>query len=167
MKNKDRKVNEIYKTADIYELISKKYTKNINEIHSSNLTLGDRIADRLSDFAGSWTFIITFFIIILSWIILNSIFLFMRPFDPYPFILLNLLLSCLAAIQAPVIMMSQNRQEAKDRLRAEHDYEINLKTEIVVEEILKRLNEIEKKQDGIKNNLSKYLDTGNQERENG
>ncbi|HEX5078949.1 MAG TPA: DUF1003 domain-containing protein [Geminicoccaceae bacterium] len=88
----------------------------------SKLTVGERLADRIADFGGSWTFILSFAGFILVWVVINTVVLLARPFDPYPFILLNLFLSCLAAIQAPIIMMSQNRQEARDRLRAENDY---------------------------------------------
>ncbi len=96
------------------------------------LTLGDRLADKVAEFGGSWRFIFGFFSVLVGWIIANIWFLGSTPFDPYPFILLNLVLSCLAAIQAPVIMMSQNRREEKDRRRAKSDYMINLKAEMEV-----------------------------------
>ncbi|MCE5238745.1 DUF1003 domain-containing protein [bacterium] len=105
-------------------------------------TFGQHIADRLADTAGSWGFIIGFGIVLVAWIALNSIALFARPFDPFPFILLNLVLSCLAAIQAPVIMMSQNRQEARDRLRAEHDYQVNLKAELEIKQLHEKIDHI-------------------------
>lgn len=95
-------------------------------------TLGQRVADRVATFGGSWTFIISFMAFLLLWIALNAFFLLNKGFDPYPFILLNLILSCLAALQAPVIMMSQNRQEEKDRERAKKDYMINLKSEVEI-----------------------------------
>jgi uncharacterized membrane protein len=95
-------------------------------------TFGQRIADNVADFGGSWTFIISFLSFIVLWICLNVIFLVNKEFDPYPFILLNLILSCVAALQAPVIMMSQNRQEEKDRERAKQDYMINLKSELEI-----------------------------------
>jgi uncharacterized membrane protein len=107
-------------------------TSNLNEEFVSNLTLGEFLADRIATFGGSWRFIIVFGSVLAVWIMINTIALAQKPFDPYPFILLNLILSCLAAIQAPVIMMSQNRQEAKDRLRSEHDYRINLKAELEI-----------------------------------
>lgn len=107
-----------------------------NEIEPE-LTFGQRLADQVAAFGGSWTFITSFFLFISLWIIVNILFLATKPFDPFPFILLNLLLSCLAAIQAPIIMMSQNRQEQKDRQRSEHDYKINLKAELEI----KLLNE--------------------------
>jgi uncharacterized membrane protein len=86
----------------------------VNIAFDRRLTLGERLADKLADYAGSWRFISIFFVLLLLWVAINSVVLILKPFDPYPFILLNLILSCLAAIQAPVIMMSQNRQEAKD-----------------------------------------------------
>lgn len=98
----------------------------------SNLTFGQKIADKVATFGGSWTFIILFLLFILVWIAVNVFWLASRAVDPYPFILLNLLLSCLAALQAPVIMMSQNRQEDKDRDRAKKDYMVNLKSEIEI-----------------------------------
>ncbi|WP_026812791.1 DUF1003 domain-containing protein [Arenibacter certesii] len=97
-----------------------------------NNTVGQRLADKVASFGGSWKFIILFGIFILIWMMINIIFLFNKGFDPYPFILLNLILSCLAALQAPVIMMSQNRQEEKDRDRAKQDYMINLKSELEI-----------------------------------
>jgi uncharacterized membrane protein len=107
-------------------------SENIQEAPEAALTIGQIIADKVASFGGSWTFIISFFIFILIWMASNMWLLANKPFDPYPFILLNLILSCLAAIQAPIIMMSQNRQEQKDRLRAEHDYKINLKAELEI-----------------------------------
>jgi uncharacterized membrane protein len=130
----------------IEQLALIKKSKNINKIHEERLTRGEKLSDKLADFAGSWTFIIIFGVILTFWIVLNSAFFIVKPFDPFPFILMNLILSCIAALQAPVIMMSQNRQEKKDRIRAEHDYEINLKAELLIEEILNRLNRIEKNQ---------------------
>lgn len=105
---------------------------NPDEEIQAALTFGQRVADRLAAVAGSWTFIILFCALIVAWIIINTAILLTRPFDPYPFILLNLALSCLAAIQAPVIMMSQGRQEARDRLHAMRDYQVNLKAELEI-----------------------------------
>ncbi len=99
---------------------------------SVDLTYGQRLADKVASFGGSWTFIIYFGVFILIWIIINIVFLANKSFDPYPFILLNLILSCIASLQAPVIMMSQNRQEEKDRERAKKDYMINLKSELEI-----------------------------------
>lgn len=101
---------------------------------------GNKMADRVAEFGGSWKFIIGFMSFLLLWIVVNSLFLWQKPFDPYPFILLNLILSCLAAIQAPIIMMSQNRQEAKDRERARNDYAINLKAEIEIQQLHEKMN---------------------------
>jgi uncharacterized membrane protein len=115
---------------------------NTDAEYEKDLTLGEKLADRLADFGGSWTFIAIFGAILLVWIVLNSAVLVTRPFDPYPFILLNLILSCLAAIQAPVIMMSQNRQEAKDRLRSQHDYQINLKAELEIRHLHEKLDHL-------------------------
>ena len=106
--------------------------ENVNEEFEQQLTFGERLADRIAEFGGSWGFITLFMGVLAVWIIINTMLLVKHPFDPYPFILLNLLLSCIAAIQAPVIMMSQNRQEDRDRLRAEHDYRVNLKAELEI-----------------------------------
>jgi uncharacterized membrane protein len=105
-------------------------------------SFGERLADRIADFGGSWTFILLFAGVILVWILINTIFLLARPFDPYPFILLNLVLSCLAALQAPIIMMSQNRQEARDRLRSENDYRVNLKAELEIRQLHEKLDHL-------------------------
>lgn len=105
---------------------------NLNVEFEQQLSLGEKLADKLAYFGGSWKFIATFGALLLCWIIVNTAVVREKPFDPYPYILLNLVLSCLAAFQAPVIMMSQNRQESKDRLRAEHDYKVNLKAELEI-----------------------------------
>jgi len=154
MTNND-KLRRVADIKSVEELASLRHSQNVNEIDEKNLSFGDRIADSVADHAGSWGFIITFMIIIIVWIIINSMILLSKSFDPFPFILLNLILSCIAALQAPIIMMSQNRQETKDRLRAEHDYEINLKAEIIIEEVLKRLNKLEENQHEIMDYLKK------------
>ena len=105
-------------------------------------TFGERLADRIADFGGSWTFLILFGLFIVIWIAINSLVLYWRPVDPFPFILLNLLLSCLAAVQAPVIMMSQNRQETKDRLRARNDYQVNLKAELEIRQLHEKVDHL-------------------------
>ncbi len=107
-------------------------SQNIEPEIESELSFGQKTADKIAEFGGSWMFIIFFFLFIMTWISVNLIAFFQEPFDPFPFILLNLILSCLAAIQAPIIMMSQNRQEQKDRSRSEHDYKINLKAELEI-----------------------------------
>ena len=107
-----------------------------------NRTFGQKVADKFAAFGGSWTFIISFFVFILLWIGVNVYFLTNKGFDPYPFILLNLILSCLASLQAPIIMMSQNRQEEKDRERAKKDYEINLKAENEIQLLQEKLDKL-------------------------
>jgi uncharacterized membrane protein len=115
---------------------------DVNEWFDSQLTYGQRLADRVAEFGGSWGFIIGFGVILVGWIAVNTMALLRQPFDPYPYILLNLVLSCLAAVQAPVIMMSQNRQEAKDRLHAEHDYQVNLKAELEIRQLHWKLDQL-------------------------
>ena len=117
-------------------------SRNVEALHQERLTLGERFADRVADIAGSWTFILGFAAVLGVWVFVNSV-AFVSHWDKYPYILLNLMLSTLAAVQAPVILMSQNRQEARDRLRSEHDYEINLKAEIEVQQIIEKLSEIQ------------------------
>jgi uncharacterized membrane protein len=117
-------------------------SENIEEKIDEELKLGQRMADLIATFGGSWTFIISFFLFLFSWIILNAFVLGNHQYDPYPFILLNLILSCLAAIQAPIIMMSQNRQEQKDRERAEHDYKINLKAELEIKLLSEKVDHL-------------------------
>jgi uncharacterized membrane protein len=119
---------QVIKSVGGQELLA----KNLNSEYAEHTTLGQRWADKIAEFGGSWKFIIIFLVVMGSWVGLNSVELFWRPFDAYPYILLNLILSCLAAIQAPIIMMSQNRQESKDRRRAEHDYQVNLKAELEI-----------------------------------
>jgi uncharacterized membrane protein len=113
---------------------------NTNTTFDESTSFGDRLSDRLAAFGGSWTFLIFFAVILGFWIAINSVLFMWRPFDPYPFILLNLVLSCIAAIQAPVIMMSQNRQESKDRMRAENDYRVNLKAELEIRHLHAKLD---------------------------
>ena len=115
-------------------------------------TLGQRAADAIAKFAGSWAFIFAFTGVLILWMVINTI-LASNAFDPYPFILLNLVLSCVAAIQAPLIMMSQNRQEEKDRRRAENDYKVNLKTEIMIEDLYDKVNAILAKQSALEKKL--------------
>jgi len=115
---------------------------HVDHEYESKLAFGQRLSDKIASFGGSWRFIIIFSGILALWISVNSFLLAFKPFDPYPFILLNLILSCLAAIQAPIIMMSQNRQEAKDRLRASHDYQINLKAELEIRQLHQKLDHL-------------------------
>lgn len=108
----------------------------------TDLTTGQRLSDTIARIGGSWRFIIGFACFLLVWIVINSVVFLWRPFDPFPFILLNLILSCLAAVQAPIIMMSQNRQEAKDRLRAQHDYQVNLKAELEIRHLHEKVDHL-------------------------
>ena len=130
--------SEVVRSMTEHDLLS----RDINTDFEEQLTLGQRMADRVAEFGGSWNFILCFAAVMLFWIVTNSIALFYRPFDPYPFILLNLALSCLAAVQAPVIMMSQNRQETKDRLRGEQDYRTNLKAELEIRHLNEKLDHL-------------------------
>ncbi len=129
---------------DVLESLQRHETlsSNVDAEFDKDLTLGEKMADGLATFGGSWRFLIIFGVLLLAWIALNSVVLLMRPFDPYPFILLNLVLSCLAAIQAPVIMMSQNRQESKDRLRSQHDYRVNLKAELEIRQLHDKIDHL-------------------------
>jgi len=126
-------------------LIDKPITIDVDKQEDKSLTRGEKLADRLSEVAGSWSFIIGFSIFIIIWIIINTVVL-NKASDPYPFVLLNLVLSCLASLQAPVIMMSQNRQAKKDSLRNQNDYQIDLKSELILEHIHEELQESLKNQ---------------------
>ena len=117
-------------------------SRNVDADFEHEWTLGERWADHIANFGGSWTFLICFGAFITVWITVNSLVLIMHPMDPYPYILLNLVLSCLAAIQAPIIMMSQNRQEDKDRLRSQHDYQVNLKAELEIRHLHEKVDHL-------------------------
>jgi uncharacterized membrane protein len=124
------------------QLLRTRVSRNVNEEEQDQLTFGERLADRVAAFGGSWTFIIAFGIVLVAWVIGNTAVLVKHPFDPYPFIFLNLILSMLAAIQAPVIMMSQNRQGAKDRLKTDMDYRIDLKGEMEIAHLHTKVDQI-------------------------
>ena len=126
---------------------SEPIAENINEVFHDQLTFGQRLADKISAFGGSWTFIIIFFVILISWMTTNSFFFASskEAFDPYPYILLNLVLSSLAALQAPIIMMSQNRQTAKDRLDITENYKVSLKTDLEIMRLHQKIDELTKK----------------------
>ena len=130
---------DVLKTLQNQETLSAKIN---TESENSKFTLGQRLADKIASFGGSWKFIIMFGVFILIWIFSNIVFLINKGFDPYPFILLNLILSCLAALQAPVIMMSQNRQEEKDRDRAKQDYMVNLKSELEIRMLHEKIDHL-------------------------
>jgi uncharacterized membrane protein len=129
---------EVLRSLREHELI----TSNVDAELEQEWTLGERLADKIATFGGSWSFLILFGVFLSAWVAMNSLVFLWRPADPYPFILLNLVLSCLAAIQAPIIMMSQNRQEAKDRLRAQHDYQVNLKAELEIRQLHEKIDHL-------------------------
>ncbi|MDP3547405.1 MAG: DUF1003 domain-containing protein [Phreatobacter sp.] len=114
---------------------------NVEDVIDSGRTIGERLADKVAEFGGSWTFIMAFFLLLAIWMATNVL-TAMRAFDPYPFILLNLILSCIAAIQAPIIMMSQRRQEAKDRRRSENDFRVNLKAELEIRHLHEKIDHL-------------------------
>src|SRR5438876_6393762 len=134
--------NEVVESLQAHEILSSDISKQFEK----KLTFGEQLSDTIASFGGSWRFIILFGAVLFGWIILNAIFLLNRGFDPYPFILLNLILSCLAAIQAPIIMMSQNRAEARDRLRAENDYKVNLKAELEIRHLHEKIDHLLRRQ---------------------
>jgi uncharacterized membrane protein len=133
---------EVIESLEQHEILSSDIIKQFEK----KLTFGERLSDHIASFGGSWRFIILFGAVLFGWIILNAILLLNRGFDPYPFILLNLILSCLAAIQAPIIMMSQNRAEARDRLRAENDYKVNLKAELEIRHLHEKIDHLLRRQ---------------------
>lgn len=157
--------NIIQKTLEEETLITSKIKKDDED---DDRTYGEKLSDKVAIFGGSWKFIILFAVVLMLWIIYNTAFMHNSSFDPYPYILLNLVLSCLAAIQAPIIMMSQNRQEAKDRKRSINDYMVNLKSEIEIRNLhekmdislldqYKHLIEIQQKQLAILDDLKKKI----------
>ena len=129
---------EVIESLEQHEILS----SDIEKQFEKKLTFGEHLSDRIAEFGGSWKFLITFGAVIFVWIGANVALLATRTFDPYPFILLNLILSCLAAVQAPVIMMSQNRAEARDRLRAENDYKVNLKAELEIRHLHEKIDHL-------------------------
>jgi CRP/FNR family cyclic AMP-dependent transcriptional regulator len=127
------------------DLLRHRVSRNVNQEEEARLTLADRAADRIAEFGGSWKFITAFLTFLLLWVAINTWVLITRAFDPYPYLLLSTALNMLAALQAPIIMMSQNRQAHKDRLRANMDYQVNLKNELLLSDIIRRLDELKKK----------------------
>jgi len=134
--------NEVIQSLEQHEILS----ADISTQFERKLTFGERLSDHIAEFGGSWKFLITFGAVLIGWIVLNALLLLNRGFDPYPFILLNLILSCLAAVQAPIIMMSQNRAEARDRLRAENDYKVNLKAELEIRHLHEKIDHLLRRQ---------------------
>lgn len=139
-------------------IIDQPLSIDVDKAQDSRMTTGDKLADKLSEVAGSWGFIIIFILFLLAWIIINGILLKENAFDEYPFILLNLFLSCVAAIQAPIIMMSQNRQAEKDSIRNQNDYRIDLKSELILENLHEQIEEIRKEQKRISKMLEEMND---------
>jgi uncharacterized membrane protein len=133
---------DVVRSLEEHEVLASHVDKTADE----NSSFGERVSDKIASFGGSWRFIIGFGVFLVIWIVVNAMLLRAHPPDPYPYILLNLLLSCLAAMQAPVIMMSQNRQETKDRLRAEHDYKVNLKAELEIRHLHEKVDFLLKQQ---------------------
>ena len=129
---------EVIHSMQQHDLIS----KNVENKLDQRWSFGERLADKIATFGGSWAFLMCFGAFLVLWILVNTVAMVNRPADPYPFILLNLILSCLAAIQAPIIMMSQNRQEAKDRMRSENDYQVNLKAELEIRNLHEKIDHL-------------------------
>ena len=156
-KNKAKIIKELLHSTDKEltdeELMSEILSTNVSENSEKNereekITFGQKAADAVARFAGSWAFIFSFIAVMVIWMVMNVL-LAAKAFDAYPFILLNLVLSCIAAVQAPLIMMSQNRQEVKDRKRAENDYRVNLKSEFVIDALYKKLESVSEMQKKI------------------
>ena len=145
--------DEEEREKQIHELIRGKRSLDINKELCKTLTMGERMADKIARFAGSWSFLFFFGAVIIAWAILNSKYLFDKPIDPFPYVFLNLILGCIASIQAPIIMMSQNREAQKDRLRSENEYLINLKSEIILEDLHMKIDEIIRENKTLKREL--------------
>lgn len=164
-KNRKKIIKELLHESDKElsdeELISEILSTSVTENEEKNemITFGQKAADAVAKFAGSWAFIFSFIAVMVVWMVLNII-LATNAFDAYPFILLNLVLSCIAAVQAPLIMMSQNRQESKDRKRAENDYRVNLKSEFVIDELYKKLQQVSETQNKILKLIEKEESNG-------
>ena len=133
---------EVVESLQAHEILSSDISKQFEK----KLTFGERLSDTIAAFGGSWSFIIFFTVVLLLWVVANSLFLATRAFDPYPYILMNLVLSALAALQAPIIMMSQNRSEARARLRGENDYKINLKAELEIRHLHEKIDHLLRRQ---------------------
>lgn len=146
-----KKLETVDEEELINMLIEEPISIDVDKQEDANRTMGDKLADKLTEIAGSWKFIIGMIIFLLSWIILNLYFI--KNLDPYPFILLNLILSCIAALQAPIIMMSQNRESKKDSLRSSNDYKTDLKSELILEELHNKIQKLEANQ----NKILKYI----------
>lgn len=155
----DKEINEMFKSEHenmkkLHEIVAKtldeekKILDNLLNPDIENLTSGQKTSDKVASFAGSWNFIIIFGVVLFLWIIFNSVAISVWKFDPYPFILMNLILSTIAALQAPIIMMSQNRQQEKDRLRSENDYLINVRSKMQIRSLHQKIDLLLEKQNG-------------------
>lgn len=145
--------DEEEREKQIHELIKGKRALDINKELSKTSTFGEKMADKIAKFAGSWSFLGFFAIVVLAWAFINSRIVLNKPFDRYPYVFLNLVLGCVASIQAPIIMMSQNREAKKDRLRSENEYLINLKSEIILEDMHMKIDEIIREHSVLKKEL--------------
>lgn len=141
----------------IHELLKARKSLNINAEMNKVSTLGGRMSDRLAKFAGSWSFLGFFGSVVFTWAIVNTTWILSRPIDPFPYVFLNLILACISSLQAPIIMMSQNRESQKDRLRAENDYLINLKSEIILEDLHMKVDELLDDQKRLNNKLNTIM----------
>ena len=154
LKNKELNIQDEQELLDL--LVDQPISIDVDKLEDSTMTFGDRVADKVSEIAGSWFFIIMFILFLLIWIVINTMILTSgKEIDPYPFILLNIVLSCIAAIQAPIIMMSQNRQAKKDSIRNQNDYRIDLKSELILEELHDKMDTILRNQKEIMKKLEK------------
>jgi uncharacterized membrane protein len=169
LKEEDAHIQKLHRIVQDTIAAEELIVHNLTHPPLETLSRGQQISDKVAKFGGSWNFIISFFIVLTLWIVFNVVAIGAYKFDPYPFILMNLILSCIAALQAPVIMMSQNRQEEKDRIRSENDYLINLKAEmqirsmnqkidLLLEEQIKTLFETQERQFGLLKEINEKLD---------
>jgi uncharacterized membrane protein len=140
----------------IDQLIQSPLSINVDKQLDTTIKVGDKVADSFTKLAGSWAFIISFSVFIMIWVGINIFYLW-NEFDPYPFVLLNLILSCVAALQAPIIMMSQNRQGEKDRLRSENDYRVDLKSELILEDLHDKIVKLIKDQKELESKIGELL----------
>lgn len=140
LKTENKQLDRLHEIVRLSIEEEEMITRKLCETDESAMTFGERLSDKVAKFGGSWRFIIIFMAVLWIWILVNSLILGAKAFDPFPYILMNLILSCIAAIQAPIIMMSQNRKEAKDRQRAENDYMVNLKSEIEIRNLHRKMD---------------------------
>jgi uncharacterized membrane protein len=132
----------IHRLRGADELLSRLQIRNVNDLVDARMTMGERVADVVARFGGSWTFIICFGCFLAVWMVVNTVLVLGQPPDPYPYIFLNLILSCIAALQAPIIMMSQNRQASKDRVQADQDFQVNIKAEFAIQQLHRKIDDL-------------------------